>query len=163
MLAQLHLLQAEIDRRAGSVAGSFDGAWPCRKGCGSCCTRLAAIPVLTRPEWEQLQAGLSAMPAEARRQIEARIQGLSDAPVVCPLFDPESRSCLVYESRPIACRTYGFFVERDKGLYCGDILAMVESGNARAVVWGNAAGVEEQLDRLGARRDLKTWLGASTG
>lgn len=161
MHPELRILQQQIQLRAGSIVDGHSGEWPCRKGCGYCCSKLASIPLLTRAEWEQLESGLAGLPADTRAQIEERILALRDGPIICPFLDRDSQSCLVYEHRPIACRTYGFYVERDKGLYCGDILAMVESGATENLVWGNAARVEEVLDRMGERRDLKTWFSTS--
>ncbi len=42
-----------------------------------------------------------------------------------------------YAQRPVACRTYGFYVQRELGLYCGDIEARVAGGELADVVWGN--------------------------
>ncbi len=103
---------------------------------------------------------MAELPKATRQQVAERITGLTDGPVVCPFLDRESESCLVYAHRPVACRTYGFYVERDKGLYCDDILAVVESGAARDVVWGNAESVDSTLDRRGQRHDLSSWLRA---
>ena len=158
MRTALQVLQQEIDARTGAIVAGQESGWPCRKGCGLCCTRLASIPLLTGPEWDQLLRGLEALPVRTREEIAARIASLSAGPVVCPLLDRNSQSCLVYDHRPIACRTYGFYVERDQGLYCSEILAMVESGVARDVVWGNAASVDAKLDLLGERHELTVWF-----
>ena len=39
-------------------------------------------------------------------------------PAVCPMLDETASACRVYEYRPVACRTYGFYVQHDLGLYC---------------------------------------------
>ena len=74
---------------------------------------------------------------------------------MCPFL--EDGACLVYEVRPVACRTYGFYVDRDGGQYC----ELVGALNAD-VVWGNGASVDVDLGALGARRDLVSWWKSST-
>jgi hypothetical protein len=46
---------------------------------------------------------------------------------------------------------YGFYVERDRGLYCGRILERAERGEYDEVVWGNACAVEARAAALGPR------------
>jgi uncharacterized protein len=70
-------------------------------------------------------------------------------PIVCPLL--ERGACLVYEVRPVACRMYGFYVDRDGGQFC-DIIEALHAD----VVWGNAAAVDAELSACGDRRDLLT-------
>ena len=74
-------------------------------------------------------------PEVAGRIAEALLQ--SQGPYICPWLDRPSGRCLVYEARPLACRTYGFYVERGRGLYCHKIEKRVETGEMDAVVWGN--------------------------
>jgi Fe-S-cluster containining protein len=148
-------LNDEIGARAAAIAAGAP-PWPCRKGCDLCCRRLAAVPRLTAPEWELLREGIARLAPAARAEVAARIRNLDAAPpVVCPLLDPAAGVCLVYDHRPVACRTYGFYVERDGGLYCRDILARVERGECENVVWGSAAAVERRLDEFGPRYDLR--------
>ena len=148
----LRVLHESIAARTGAIERSH-GSWPCRKGCDACCTRLAAVPELTAAEWDLLRPVAEALPAH----VHARIEALEGAvrPVACPFL--EAGACLVYEARPVACRTYGFYVDRDGGQYCG----LVEALNAD-VIWGNGAAVEAELSALGTRRDLLTlWRSGS--
>ena len=32
--------------------------WPCRKGCDDCCRSLAAVPTVTRAEWDLVNAAI---------------------------------------------------------------------------------------------------------
>jgi Fe-S-cluster containining protein len=154
-MTRLRALIGRIHARAAAIAASAP-PWPCRKGCDRCCRRLAAVPRLTTPEWELLQEGLARLAPALRAQIGARIRSLgSEPPVVCPFLDQAGGACLVYECRPVACRTYGFYVARDGGLYCREILARAGGGECEGVVWGNAAAVERTLDELGPRVDLR--------
>ena len=132
-LSQLH---AEIAQRVTAITREHPD-WLCRKGCGNCCRQLARIPHLTQAEWMLLQQGLLTLPngelaAVAREVANQAVAG--PAPVTCPLLDIERDACRVYAQRPVACRTYGFYVQRDKGLYCPDILQQVEGSEREDVV-----------------------------
>jgi Fe-S-cluster containining protein len=74
------------------------------------------------------------------------------------MLDKTAGACLIYAYRPLACRTYGFYVERDKGLYCHDIELRVEKGELNNVVWGNHDSVNRHLDKLGDKRNLVEWF-----
>lgn len=157
MLNQLH---AEIAQRVTAITQEHPD-WPCRKGCGNCCRQLARIPQLTQAEWMLLQRGLMAL---LEAELAAVARGVASqavavpAPVTCPLLDLERDACRVYAQRPVACRTYGFYVQRDKGLYCQDILQQVERGEREDVVWGNQDGIDRQLASLGDIRALTDWF-----
>lgn len=105
-----------------------------------------------------LEEGLLLLSAEVRGGVRERIAELKAAPYTCPLLDTEKGACLVYEQRPIACRTYGFYLERDKGLYCDLIRRRVESGELQDVIWGNQELVDHQLDALGPRMEFREWF-----
>ncbi len=79
-------------------------------------------------------------------------------PIVCPFLDRTEHSCLIYEYRPVACRTYGFYVERDKGLYCEEIRIRVDSGEFSDVVWGNACSVETRMQSFGKQVAMRARL-----
>jgi len=155
--AELRILHSEIEARAAATVAA-QPSWPCSKGCDHCCRHLAALPTLTPPEEELLREGIAALEPETRTEVAARFAALGpspERPVVCPLLDPASGACLVYAHRPVACRTYGFYVERDKGLYCGEIERAVAAGECRDVVWGNQAGVEGRMAGWGPIRTIQ--------
>ncbi len=156
-LSELHV---DVDARVQAIReGRPD--WPCGKGCDSCCRRLAEVPRLTLGEWDLLRAGLAALPPERLREISrnmAALAGQRIRPVVCPLLDLASGSCPVYAQRPVACRTYGFYVQRDLGLYCHDIETRVADGSLADVVWGNHDAVDHRLAGLGEIRALTEWF-----
>lgn len=147
-------LQREIDARTREIAASH-GAWPCRAGCDFCCRNLAEPPRLTRAEWQSVTEGLAQLPSSTRTEIQVRAGHPSR---VCPFLDLEAGKCLIYEQRPIACRTYGFYVERDRGLYCKQIEQRVAAGEMADVVWGNVAGVESRRQEIGDKIALSDWL-----
>lgn len=159
-LAALH---REIDRRVQTIVDGSDD-WPCRKGCDRCCRRLAAVPQLTSAEWRLLKAGLALLPPETMDSIRQKIHALTGNPtglIVCPLLEESSGACPVYAQRPVACRTYGFYVQRTLGLYCNEIEQRVAQGALADVVWGNHDAIDRQLAALGPQRALTDWFAAS--
>lgn len=159
-LSRLHL---DIDARVHSIRENRPD-WLCGKGCDSCCRRLAAVPRLTAAEWDVLRAGLEAFASEQLAEISRKmaatvaLSGQPPRPVVCPLLDQSTGACPVYAQRPVACRTYGFYVQRDKGLYCHDIESRVSDGALDDVLWGNHDAIDRQLAGLGESRDLSEWF-----
>jgi Fe-S-cluster containining protein len=156
-LTQLH---ADIDARVAAIR-AYSPDWLCTKGCDTCCRQLADVPQLTAGEWDLLQEGLASLPPERLGEIRQMITVLTlqpNRPVVCPLLDLQTGACQVYAHRPIACRTYGFYVQRDKGLYCGDIEARVDDGSLSDVIWGNHEVIDQQLTGQGKICALTEWF-----
>ena len=159
-ITELVRLHANIDARVQAVREGYPD-WLCGKGCDNCCRRLAAIPQLTVAEWDFLREGLAAVPFDQLREIRwemSVLSGQSSAPFVCPLLERTTGACPVYAQRPVACRTYGFYVQRDLGLYCHEIEARVADGEFSDVVWGNHDAIDQQLAGLGETRALNEWF-----
>lgn len=157
ILAQLH---TDIETRVKTIRKS-QADWLCRQGCDGCCRRLAEMPMLSKDEWDLLQEGLAALPSERFGEIShkiAALAGRASRPIVCPMLDPEEGVCQVYAHRPVACRTYGFYVQRDQGLYCKDIESRVADGALAEVVWGNHDIIDRRLCDLGESRELPDWF-----
>ena len=98
---------------------------------------------------------------ENRQQISEKMSALagqSARPITCPLLDQSTGACPVYAQRPVACRSYGFYVQRDLGLYCREIEAQVAAGALADVVWGNHDAIDQQLAGFGASRSLSEWF-----
>ena len=161
-MSGLSRLHADIDARVLSIRENRPD-WLCGKGCDGCCRQLAEIPQLSWAEWELLRQGLAALPAERLDEIGRDMKALAgqqSRPLTCPLLDQATGACPVYAQRPVACRTYGFYVQRDKGLYCRDIEARVAEGALAEVVWGNHDAVDQRLAGLGESRPLTEWFEA---
>lgn len=159
-MTPLERLHADIDARVAAIRSERPD-WLCRQGCQGCCHRLADIPRLSLAEWRLLDEGLALLPSEILRAVAGDVAALAEQsvrPIVCPLLDRASGSCRVYPQRPIACRTYGFYLQRDKGLYCKDIEAQVDNGVLNDVVWGNHDAVDRRLQALGETRALTEWF-----
>ena len=157
----LDRLHADIDARVHTIRIDAPD-WPCAKGCDECCRRLAGVPVLTPAEWQRLRDSLARLSAEAQERIRHNVLALAaaapTAPIVCPLLDRDSGACPVYAARPTACRTYGFYVQRDGGLYCQTIEARVVDGDFADTVWGNQDAVDGILAGMGEARPMTTWF-----
>ena len=156
-LAQLH---TDIETRVTAIRDSHPD-WLCRQGCDGCCHRLADVPRLTTEEWNLLQQGLATLPPERLQKIGQAITALASQgsrPIVCPMLDQAHGACMVYAHRPVACRTYGFYVQRDQGLYCKDIESRVADGALAEVVWGNHDVIDRNLCDLGEFRELPEWF-----
>lgn len=160
MTHPLTLLHDDIDARVGHIRDGHPD-WLCAKGCANCCKRLADVPRLSAAEWALLREGLAALPAARLAQIGDDIAALatqSSRPLTCPMLDHASGACPVYAQRPVACRTYGFYVQRELGLYCDEIETRVAGGDLADVVWGNHDVIDRQLAVLGDSRLLTEWF-----
>jgi len=109
-----------------------------------------------------MRDAIAALDAESRTRIDDAVaarRALGDArPVGCPLLDTAAGLCRIYDARPIVCRTYGFYAERDGVLGCHRILEVAETDDA--VVWGNHDGIESERRGLGESRSLLSWIGS---
>ena len=109
------------------------------------------MPDISEIEWREVEAGLALLPAAARAEIDARMGAVSRT---CAFLDPVQGACVIYEHRPIACRTYGFYVdERGIGLHCG----MIEARQYPEAVWGNHSSLEARLEKLGPTKSTVQW------
>jgi Fe-S-cluster containining protein len=155
-------LLEEIDRRIdGRAEGTREAHpwWPCAAGCDHCCRSLPTLPAITRPEWDRLAAAIGDLPPDERDDVARRIASPPPLPpITCPLLDVASGRCRVYAARPVACRTYGFYTERDAGLHCDEVTRAVAEHDPDAVVWGNGEAIADDLRPLGEVRTLDGWL-----
>ena len=157
VLAKIH---ADIDARVTAIRSAHPD-WLCGKGCDACCRRLAELPRLSTAEWRLLRSGLETLAPERLAEVRQALAALTENPdgfVVCPLLEQSTGACPVYAQRPVACRSYGFYVQRDRGLHCRDIEAQVAAGSLAGVVWGNHDVIDQELAKLGTARPLNEWF-----
>jgi Fe-S-cluster containining protein len=108
-----------------------------------------------------LKEGLALLPSEQLWEIGLQIAALTEQtsrPIVCPMLDRSAGACQVYAHRPVACRTYGFYVQLEKGLYCKDIETRVADGNWAEVVWGNQDAIDHRISGLGDALEFTDWF-----
>ena len=93
-------LTARVDALCQRIETEFGAHLACRKGCDECCRHLSLFHV----EGAALAEALGNRPAAQAASIRRRARQSSvDGP--CPLLD--DGACLLYEARPIICRTHG--------------------------------------------------------
>lgn len=123
--ADRRLLQV-IDEAMSEAAAKAGDRLACRPGCTECCHGPFPINAL---DARRLRIGLSLLPPDRAAAIVERAERLlpvlrpgfpSDpdsevadeyfsrhAGLPCPVLDPETGRCELYEHRPLSCRTFG--------------------------------------------------------
>lgn len=93
-------LIARVNELCSSIEQALQGQLTCSEGCSSCCAAITIFPV----EAAALRHALEELPASEAtailRHVEERASG-----ECCPLLSDQR--CLLYEARPIICRTHG--------------------------------------------------------
>lgn len=93
-------LVSRVDELCDTIGRRLAGQITCRKGCDVCCRHLSLFPV----EAAVLAEAVGSLSPSRRKALRDRAATVSpDGP--CPLLD--EHVCLVYEARPIICRTHG--------------------------------------------------------
>lgn len=123
------------------------------------------MPEITRTEWERLAGALSALSTAEQAAVHARADELAQqvrlngeqSSVICPLLDREQGTCLVYEGRPLGCRTYGFYRAHHHDAFCA--LVEAHAAGQDMLVFGNYDVAEHALSALDPERcSLLVWL-----
>ena len=162
----------QIVDAAMAEAARLSGAWVvCRPGCAECC--LGPFPITQLDAWRlreglaQLERRDPERAARVRRrsresvarmadfpgdsttgildedeEAEERFAGLPDEEY-CPVLDPESLTCDLYEARPMTCRIFGPAVRSG-----GDVLGVCEL-NYRGATDEQIAACQVQVDPAG--------------
>ena len=101
-------LKSRVDELCSSTARRFDAQISCRPGCDSCCRHLSVFAVEAAALHEAMRAVAEADAALIR---QAAAHATLQAP--CPLL--RNGLCLLYQARPIICRTHGLplLISRD--------------------------------------------------
>jgi len=158
-VSTLEQIENRVEQIIQNIRSQYPG-WSCQKGCDECCRRLAELPLITRAEWLRLKEGLIQLPEGEVLQIRNEVKDLSreSGPLICPLLEPMEGACRVYPYRPLACRSYGYFIQKGVGLHCKQIEAEVDQGVLDQVVWGNQDALERDMRQEGAPRSLNDWF-----
>jgi uncharacterized protein len=124
-------LVAKVDELCSRIIIEYGDLISCRKGCDGCCSHISIFPV----EAFALASALRHSPAEESGRI--RNLARSASANKCPLLD--KGGCLLYQARPIICRTHGFPIlagpEGEKVLdFCPKNFTGVASFSAGAIL-----------------------------
>ena len=93
-------LRDKVDALCRQIESAHADAISCRAGCDRCCQALTLFPV----EAYALARAVATQPEPIRERLRARAGEAADTES-CPLL--EGGRCLLYDDRPIICRTHG--------------------------------------------------------
>lgn len=93
-------LVARVDALCDVISLSLGKQITCSAGCSSCCTSITIFPV----EAAAMREALAGLPGQEAREIIRHVSEHADGER-CPLLF--QHNCLLYEARPIICRTHG--------------------------------------------------------
>jgi len=159
------LIQIETaDRRLlASVSSAMEeaahksGDWlVCRPGCTQCCIGPFEITALDALRLRNGMAKLAATDTAKADRIRSRIAVYveqEDSP--CPVLDPSTGLCDLYDARPITCRVFGPATHVEGGLAACELCytAATEEQIAACAVEVDPEGLEADiLHRLGEAR-----------
>lgn len=130
-------LTARVDALCATIVAALGEQITCSAGCSSCCTSITVFPVEAASMREVLQQLPDQLAEEILRHVAEHADGER-----CPLLLHDR--CLLYEARPIICRTHGLPIiytadGQHKSDCCPLNLTEVESLSGSSVV---------DLDRL---------------
>jgi Fe-S-cluster containining protein len=162
----------QIVDAAMAEAARLSGAWVvCRPGCAECC--LGPFPITQLDAWRlreglaQLERRDPERAARVRRRSRESVARMADFPgdlttgildeneeaeerfaalpdeEYCPVLDPESLTCDLYEARPMTCRIFGPAVRSG-----GDVLGVCEL-NYRGATDEQIAACQVEVDPAG--------------
>ncbi|TYO98219.1 Fe-S-cluster containining protein [Geothermobacter ehrlichii] len=98
-LAAYRQLLTRIDAFAAKTRQRLGEQLYCRPGCAGCCTHIGVLPV----EALALSGALAEAPPPLRERVRKRLANTAGDD--CPLL--EQNLCLLYDARPVICRTQG--------------------------------------------------------
>ncbi|MDD2850446.1 MAG: YkgJ family cysteine cluster protein [Desulfuromonadaceae bacterium] len=100
LLENYDQLIAKVDALCNDILSALGGQITCTGGCSSCCTAITVFPVEAAALKKALNSRSSLKSSEILRYISTHADGER-----CPLLSQDR--CLLYEARPIICRTHG--------------------------------------------------------
>lgn len=131
-LENYQALVERVDALCTRTAEAFADQISCRAGCDACCRHLSIFAV----EAAALRQALTRLDLAAAELITEKAAD-TDADGPCPLL--QEGLCLLYEARPIICRTHGLplLMQRDGGTsvdFCPDNFRDLPSIPGSAVI-----------------------------
>ncbi|MBF0225164.1 MAG: YkgJ family cysteine cluster protein [Desulfobacterales bacterium] len=98
----------KVDRYCFNIQKNYGEHITCKKGCSECCVHINIFPV----EAFAISVNLKKKNNAFQKYITDRAELLKNS-TICPIL--ENDECLIYEARPIICRTQGFplLIEKD--------------------------------------------------
>ncbi|WDP91317.1 MAG: YkgJ family cysteine cluster protein [Desulfobacter sp.] len=99
-------LIARIDAHTAAIQANWDGQIACKKGCDDCCRFLSLFPV----EAFALSRAFCALAPPDREKVVDQARAGEEK---CPLL--VDHACMVYQARPVICRTHGLPIYMEKG------------------------------------------------
>ena len=99
-LANYHSLVQKVDALCQVVSQRLGNAITCHAGCSSCCLAISVFPV----EAAAMIEAAGKLPHDQLQMLKSHLAEWNEGEV-CPLLS--DGRCLIYEARPIICRTHG--------------------------------------------------------
>lgn len=99
-------LTARVDALCSTITEALGTQITCSAGCSSCCTAITIFPV----EAAAMQESLNNLPDHQAEAIRRHVQEHAEHER-CPLL--LHHRCLLYDARPIICRTHGLPIVYD--------------------------------------------------
>lgn len=100
LLENYQLLVRKVDDLCGRIVSDFAGEIACSRGCDSCCRHISIFWV----EAVSMAQALGDLPIDQSEFVRGRARSAT-AGEACPLL--HRGACLLYDRRPIICRTHG--------------------------------------------------------
>ncbi len=100
LLENYHHLVRKVDDLCGKIVKGFPGEIACCKGCDSCCRHISVFWV----EAVSMAVTVDDLPEHQAEFVRGRAQSAT-GDGACPLL--HQGACLLYDRRPIICRTHG--------------------------------------------------------
>lgn len=100
-LANYQSLLDKVDDLCRGIVDRLGEAITCHPGCSSCCLAISVFPV----EAVAMIAAADRLPKEQLQQLKEHLARWREGDECCPLL--KDHQCLLYEARPIICRTHG--------------------------------------------------------
>ncbi len=134
MSSEYRALRAKVDAFAVSTAERRAADLACRAGCETCCHTWLTVSAV---EAEALREAIARLPAERRGRLAERgrrelaREAGGEAGARCAMLD-EAGQCVVYESRPLVCRTQGHALRYPPGFVPEEAVRARASGGTDA-------------------------------